>query len=374
MNTETQTQAATADPIPAPSPAPGPMTEATLAGVLKKSRQAQRASNAAATAPNGTKVDARTDNGSPADSGTEAQGQPAPAATADRTDDSKLEEEARGDGQEASEEGEATPSKREEKAQKRWDKLTAQLKAKDAELAELRAKVGNGQQGQANRPSPAPGAHPLAGHPQLAPLDQSIAQARAVLVWAEENPEGGEILGADGQKQEVTAAQVRRYKAQAQVQLTDLTAQRAAKTQTLQAEYQQKQAEARAQVERDYPEFADPESEVFQEAVEYLQTMPPSVVQAMQALPDSRLVLADLMAGRRARLAKAQAKPGTTGAAKAQAARPTPQPGRASSTAPRVSSERKEVERSKAKFESSGRVSDFRDVLANRRRAARTAA
>jgi hypothetical protein len=122
-------------------------------------------------------------------------------------------------------------------------------------------------------------------------------------------------------------------------------------------------------VEAEYPFLNQPDTPEFQQAVEYLQSLPRGVVQVLQQMPDNRLLLGDLLFGRQARLAKA-GKP----AAPKPAARPTPQPGRVAAAAPRVQPERKAVEQSRTKFESSGRMQDFREVLANRRRAARTAA
>lgn len=337
------------------------MTQETLASVLKKSRAAQRASKAAPTAPQAS-ADAPTDNGSPA-TPTEAQGQPAPEGEAVRTDDSTLEQTPEGEVE--GEEGQQ-PTKREAKEQRRWDKLTAQLKAKDAELAELRAKVN----GRSQTAPPTPAAAPVGGHPDLAPLDSQIQQARTVLEWCEENPDGGEIPVGEGKTKELTAAEVRKFKARANATLSELSAERATKVQAIQEDWKVKNAEANKVVEAEYPFLNQPDSPEFQQAVEYLQSLPQGVVRVLQQMPDNRLLLGDLLFGRQARLAKAS-KPA---AAARPATRPTPQPGRVAAAAPRVQPERKAVEESKAKFESSGRMSDFRQVLANRRRAARTAA
>ena len=370
--TETQT-GASAVATPEPSPAGNIMTEAGLAAVLKQSRVAQRASSATQGTPTGSS-DATTDNGStPNDDDT--QGQPAASAQGSRPDDSTLDNqgddtEASDDAGEGEGEGDDTEgkSRRELKDQKRWDRLTAKLKAKDQELAELRQRLNGGsdtqaQSQQAQRPA-------AFQHPELAPLDQQIRQARAVLEWCETNPDGGEVRNADGKSADLSAADVRRYKVNAQAALSELAAQRAAKEQTLRQEFTTRQAEARKVVETEYPALNDPHSEEFAAAVEYLQSLPKHVVEVMQSMPDSRLVLADLIAGRNARLAKASK---ATAPAARTVARPIPQPGRVAAAAPRVAPERKALQEARSKFESSGRTSDLRTVLANRRRAARTA-
>lgn len=332
------------------------MTQEVLASVLKKSRVEKRASKAAPTAPSAP-VDAPTDNGSTAQS-PEAQGQPAPEEEADRTDDSTLD----------TPEGESEPqqpTKREAKEQRRWDKLTAQLKAKDAEIQELRTKVNGQSPTTPQTPTPAP----VGSHPDLAPLESKIQQARAVLEWCEMNPDGGEVPAGEGKTRDYTAAEVRKAKAQASALLSELSAERATKVKAIQEDWKTKNAEANKVVEAEYPFLNQPDTPEFQQAVEYLQSLPKGVVQVLQQMPDNRLLLGDLLFGRQARLAKAAKT-----AAPKPATRPTPQPGRVAAAAPRVQPERKAVQESRTKFESSGRMSDFREVLANRRRAARTAA
>lgn len=339
------------------------MTQETLASVLKKSRAAQRASKAAPTAPQAA-ADAPTDNGSPA-TPTEAQGQPAPDGEAVRTDDSTLAQTPEGEVEGEGEEGQQ-PNKRKAKEQIRWDRLTAQLKAKDAELAELRSQVN----GRPQTAPQTPAAATVGGHPDLAPLDGQIQQARSVLEWCEENPDGGEIQVGEGKTKELTAAEVRKFKARANATLSELSAERATKAQAIQEDWKVKNAEANKVVEAEYPFLNNPDAPEFAQAVEYLQSLPQGVVRVLQQMPDNRLLLGDLLFGRQARLAKAS-KPAATAR---PSTRPTPQPGRVAAAAPRVQPERKAVQESEAKFASSGRMSDFRQVLANRRRAARTAA
>lgn len=181
-------------------------------------------------------------------------------------------------------------------AHRRVAKLSKKNKELTAELAQLKAQ-------QTEQPT-APGADqttPITTAPVSArhqDIARAIAEKEAYIRFADENPDGGTVTGRDGQEVSYTAEQVRRIHSGASVDLADLKAQLRELNRDVAAQAQGYLQEAVTA----YPWLKDKTSPQFQLAAEVVRQMP-----GLRSVPDWPIWLADAIAGRAAREAKAKA-------------------------------------------------------------------
>ena len=176
----------------------------------------------------------------------------------------------------------------------RVDKLTAQKKELEAKLAEATAKA------EAAAATPAAEVVALAPTPanpfsNLATLDsvtKELQQAESVLKWCAENSDGVVVKGKDGAETEYTSEEVAkiRYNAEKAIR-SDLPRQ---------WEYVQQAQHFAVVAETEYPWLKDKSSANYVEAQAALQAFP-----ELLRFAEHRVVIGDLIAGRRLREAKA---------------------------------------------------------------------
>lgn len=302
---------------------------------------------------------------------------PAAAATADgeavEAAENETSPEASADGTETTEPEAIDAKEPPQKLAKRLNKLVGALKEKDATLAALQAEVAQlkAKASSPEKPATAPAALDPAGwRPEVQAIDAEIAAAQQALQWAADNAEGG-IANVGGNEQEFTAEQVRRIRDGAVGELAKLNARREVTVTRLAEQHEQARRAAVDTVLTAYPWAKNPESAQMKEWANLAQSIPPQVQQALNALPDGALMAADLVAGRLARLAAANAPK----AKPAPAQRPTPQPASAAAAPVRVNPGRQKEEAVAAEVKVKGRMTV--DQLTQRmaaRREARLAA
>lgn len=178
-------------------------------------------------------------------------------------------------------------------------------------------------------------------------LQQQLMHKRDVLRWAEENPGGATLTDAKGEVQ-YTPEQVRAIKLSALEDIGDLRGQL--------RQHQAGLAEARehwdAEALKAYPDLKDPKSEISQNIELMLEKLP-----WLKEVPDARISLADMVAGRNARIKKAK----TTATATTTTATPTRLP-TTTRTAPARTGEAgpsQEEKQADATFQESGRTQDL---------------
>jgi hypothetical protein len=230
--------------------------------------------------------------------------------------------------------------------EKRVAKFTAQQKKLEERLAaaekraeEAAAKLDENRQQQTGKTK--------AWNHREQQLQQQLTHKRDVLRWAEENPDGATLNDDKGEVQ-YTPEQVRAIKLSALEDIGDLRGQL--------RQHQAGVAEARehwdAEAVKAYPELKDPKSEISQNIDLMLEKLP-----WLKEVPDARISLADMVAGRNARLKKAK----TTSTNAATTATPTRVP-TTTRTAPARSAEAEPSQQEKEAsetFQQSGRTSDL---------------
>lgn len=172
----------------------------------------------------------------------------------------------------------------------RVDKLTAQKKELETQLAEAKAKAeAPATEVVALAPTPA---NPFSNLVTLDSVTKELQQAESVLKWCAENSDGVVVKGKDGGETEYTSEEVAkiRYNAEKAIR-SDLPKQ---------WEYVQQAQHFAAVAETEYPWLKDKSSANYVEAQAALQAFP-----ELLRFAEHRVVIGDLIAGRRLREAKA---------------------------------------------------------------------
>lgn len=175
----------------------------------------------------------------------------------------------------------------------RVDKLTAQKKELETKLAEAEAKAAKTPVSEVVATAPTAD-NPFSNLVTLESVTQELQQAESVIQWAVENSDGVVVKGKDGKETEYTAEEVAkiRYRAEKAVR-SDLPKQ---------WQYVQESQHFSTIAETEYPWFKDKTSSDYAEAQAALKAFP-----ELLRFPEHRVVLGDLIAGRRLREAKAKA-------------------------------------------------------------------
>lgn len=168
--------------------------------------------------------------------------------------------------------------------------------------------------------SPAHAADPYDAHPDIAPLTEKLTQLDHNLDWLYENPEGGIVDQGNGQTLELTAEQVRKLRADAEKQRTNLAAQKAAKVERLRTTDEATTSQAFTQAETFYPWLKDDKSTEAQVAAVLEEKLP-----ELKRRPEWPLLLADLASAATARL-KARSAPAKPAASLTRKPASTPAP------------------------------------------------
>jgi len=156
--------------------------------------------------------------------------------------------------------------------QKRINKLVAAKKAAQAKLQEQEAKLAAMQKELEATKSltAAPKQTQLSSKVEalnsIPEVEAEYKQALDVLMWCEENPDGGEIQGPDGQMVELTDKQVRTMK---MVALRNKEIELPARYR-----YLQEQQSASAKIVQNFPWLNKPETQEYQAAQSVLQEFP----------------------------------------------------------------------------------------------------
>lgn len=254
--------------------------------------------------------------------------------------------------------GEETEPAAPEWYQKRIAKITAKQKALEERLvaAEQRAETAAAELDKARKTGG--GSQTKAWNHQEHALQQDLSQKREVLRWAEENADGATITDEKGNEVTYTPEQVRAIKLSALEDIGDLRSQLREHQQVLAQNREHYDAEA----VKAYPALADPNSELSRNVETVLSKLP-----WLREVPDARMSMADMFAGRAARLKK----PATTTAGTIAPAKATPRAPGAAGTAPARVAEgepSEEVKQADKAFFESGRVSDLARRFAAQRK------
>jgi hypothetical protein len=244
------------------------------------------------------------------------------------------------------------------KMQRRIDQVTARAKAAEEKLKALEA-----EQAQA-RPAPTSPAtgDAFAAHPAVARVDKEIATVSNALDVLEQYPDGGAVPLADGREQELSAEQVRAYRAQFRRDLVNLTSQRAAEVTTVQQRDTQLRTHYWQESLTKFPAMHRAGTAEYQEAMSLLTANP-----YLRNLPDWPMVVARYIAG-------GKAIAGAPTRATAKAATPTPVLTHAAAALPRGGNTGKQVQEATSQFKQSGHASSLASLFAQQRAAKRAAA
>ncbi|CAB5224796.1 hypothetical protein UFOVP742_9 [uncultured Caudovirales phage] len=192
------------------------------------------------------------------------------AETEESIVDSEVEAEEEAD-QPAEEESEAEESSLSKGVQKRINKLVAAKKAAQAELEAQKARLTELQQELETVKSYVPEAKvDVSDAVQRLTSVEQIRQERdralEVILWCEDNPDGGVINLPDGTERDVTALEVRNMKRVAiKRKEVELPAR---------AEYIQHEVQAKTNAIKEMPFLADPKSEKYQVAQQVIKDFP----------------------------------------------------------------------------------------------------
>lgn len=330
----------------------------TLAAELAKAARARREAGTAgkATTPGtGAKPDQETQTAE-ASAAAKAPGSDDTNAALTPETDVEAQPAETGEASTADADAETEPTKPEEpkavrEMRKRIDKLTAKIKALEAEKARVA------------EPPPMPLDDAPEVHPELAELDSKIATYETHLAWFDQNPEGGAYKDERGNEiAHVAPERVANLRRQTERALAELQGKRAARVERIETERRAERQRIDAEVVQQFPWLANPEAPEFVEAQGLLSVLPRRTVASLESLPNARQLLAWAVTGKLAMASKAQ--------------RPTPAPSTrpvppkvlapAATSAPRQGpsdSIRREYNEAKAAFEKSGREKDQKRML-----------
>ena len=184
--------------------------------------------------------------------------------------DSEVEAEEEAD-QPAEEESEAEESPLSKGVQKRINKLVAAKKAAQAELEAQKAKLAELQQELETTKSYVPEARvdisdAVQRLTSIEQIKKEHKNALEVLMWCEDNSDGGVLKAPDGTEHELTAQEVRNMK--------KLAIQRKEIELPARAEYIQHEAQVITNAIKEMPFLADPKSEKYQVAQQVIKDFP----------------------------------------------------------------------------------------------------
>lgn len=173
----------------------------------------------------------------------------------------------------------------------RVDKLTAQKKELEAKLAEAEAKATTSPVPELVALAPTQ-SNPFSNLATLESVTKELEQAESVIKWAVENSDGVVVKGKDGTESEYTSEDVAkiRYNAEKAIR-SDLPKQ---------WQYVQEAKHFSTIAEAEYPWLKDKTSKNYTEAHAALQAFP-----ELLRFAEHKVVVGDLIAGRRLREAKA---------------------------------------------------------------------
>lgn len=260
--------------------------------------------------------------------------------------------------------------------QARVNKLTARAKTAEARLAELdRTDTTNRPNGASARDT---------AHPELQQIEAQLAVCRAALTFADNNPDGGEYVEESGKKRYFDAGEVRAMRRNAEELRQSCLSDRAVVQRQVKAAEAQLRQQDQAAAVKAYPwlnkpteELTPGEQTMVNEFHQILQ-MQPSLKQA----PDYVSWIADAVAGRQARLARATARsasgattlPNPNQRQPASGSRTPPQVvTRTAAAAPKVNPAQATVKAAEEKFRKTGNAKDYEKLLSAKASARRVA-
>lgn len=273
----------------------------------------------------------------------------------DEAEESAEEDEAADDDDESEEEAEESEESEEEeklprsvtKLQKRVRKLTQRAKSAEERVQTLEPEVARlqGELSEAKAPVIAPTeADPLADLRTEAAVNDRVQKAKMIRRWCLQNPEGGEVEGADGKMIEFTPAKVRERLMYAE-DLIEAAPKRLALL--------QETAKYDAFAKTAYPALFQSGSQESKVIEDFIARCP-----EITRLPNWRLIVGDALLGGSVRLERTKQKPKEkTKVAPRVAVKPT-----AAKPAP---AGRVNVTRKKAKFYESGSQEDLAAAIAD---------
>jgi hypothetical protein len=187
--------------------------------------------------------------------------------------------------------------------QKRINKLVAAKKAAQAELDAQRTKLtqleGELQTARTSAPAKQPDVSEFVSTLDTPKrVEEEYSKALEVIMWCEDNMDGGVIPMPNGEEHELTSAEVRAMKRTAMKRKEIELPQR--------MQYLQTQAAAEAQVTKDFPWFSNPASEEYQFTQQVLREFP-----EIKRRPDHKHVLGLLALGAKAYSEQKTKKPAT---------------------------------------------------------------
>ncbi len=339
-----------ASPAPAAVEAGGNQSVDSLAAELSRSRRARRAPDSAK--PTG---ETKPDEQVPAESDESPESPNADATDETNATSTPVEEEV--DDDEKGDDEESDKPKAVRELQGRVHKQTAVIKSQKETIAQLEAQV------EELKRAPQRQVHsgqPFAGHAELSDIDTEAEELQAHLDWLDEHPDGGRYE-RDGKviHEDVPADKVTRLQRNIERRMAQLSALRATKVDGLRAKHAEDMRQGWSEATRTHPWLADAKSREHAEAVKIVQGLPPQVREVLDAFPEGRMFLGDVVAARMAR------------SAKPAGGQPTPRPappkllGKASSAQPKRDPQaglQQQLADAEVAFQKSGSTNDLKRV------------
>lgn len=185
--------------------------------------------------------------------------------------------------------------------QKRINKLVAAKKAAQAELDAQKARLAQLESELQTTKASVPEKRPdvsefVATLDTTKQVEEEYSKALEVILWCEDNIDGGVIPLPNGEEHELTAAEVRAMKRTAMKRKEIELPQR--------MQYLQQQAAAETQVSKDFPWFSNPASEEYQFTQQVMREFP-----EIKRRPDYKHVLGLLALGAKAYTEQKTKKP-----------------------------------------------------------------
>lgn len=205
-------------------------------------------------------------------------------------------------------------------------------------------------------------------HPEVAKVVGELNNVDHWLGWCEQNPDGGELPDGKGGKLELDPAHVKAIRGSLERERSEIVARKVQTERDVRVEYNQAYQKSHTEAVALYPWLKNSQAPENQEFQTLLKAMP-----WVKQAPTYEIDLADYLAGKALRLAKAKATPTVI----PRKVTPSREPTRVLAEPPASSAQRKDPAKAKkeeadTQFKKSGSTKDLAKSFAANRRASRT--
>lgn len=202
---------------------------------------------------------------------------------------------------------------------------------------------------------------PVANHPEVQKVAQSLATLDAYLDWAEQNPDGGEMADGKGGKTFIDAATVAKIKRNGERGRTELLVLKQSAESNVRQQHADASRQFHGQAVKLYPWLADTKSEQYAHMNKMFEALP-----GLKSFPDRELVIGRYMRGLELERVATAAGNGN-GKAKRLVKIPARVVAELGELAP-LSEENGDGAKEQKQFEKTGRVKDLASSFAAKRR------